>query len=366
MMIGVPREQMDGERRVGLVPVGAAALVANGHQVAVEKGAGERVGFGDAAYAAAGARIVSDAAAIFCCPLIVKIKELQRAELQLLQPGTTVFCYAQLGRDREVLDAVLAARIGCIGYETVTDAAGALPLLAPMSRISGRLAPLIAATLLMTDRGGSGVLLPGLDDIAPGHVVIVGAGNVGGEAAFVAGRLGCSVTVFARTGRRLDGLRERCGPRVQTALCEPAALAAALATADVVIGAVLERGRLSPRLISRAMVRAMRKGSVLIDVGIGQGGMAETSRMTALSAPTYVDEGVVHYCVPNIPALVARTATLALTQATLPYVQSLADRGIGAAVAADTGLRAGVQVWDGGVCHPGLAADAGLPVSRSP
>ena len=366
MLIGVPREQKDGERRVGLVPTGVAALVANGHQVVIEKSAGERVGFTDAAYAAAGARIVSDAAVIFGCPLIVKVKELQSAELPLLQPGTTVLCYAQLGRDRALLDAVLAARIGCIAYESVTDAAGALPLLAPMSRISGRLAPLIAATLLMTDRGGSGVLLPGLDDVAPGHVVIVGAGNVGGEAAYVASRMGCAVTVFARSGRRLDGLRERCGSRVQTVLCEPAALAAAVAAADVVIGAVLEPGRLSPRLISRAMLRAMRKGSVLIDVGIDQGGIAETSRMTALSAPTYVDEGIVHYCVPNIPALVARTATLALTQATLPYVQALADRGVGAAVAADAGLRAGVHVWDGGVCHPGLAADAGLPMRQFP
>jgi alanine dehydrogenase len=365
MFIGVPHERKDGERRVGLVPEGAAALVANGHQVVVERGAGERVGFGDAAYAAAGARMVSDAALIFSCPLIVKVKELQSAELALLQPGTTLFCYAQLGRDRALLDTVLAARIGCIAYETVTDAAGALPLLAPMSRISGRLAPLIAATLLMSDRG-SGVLLPGLDDVASGHVVIVGAGNVGREAAYVASRLGCAVTVFARTGRRLDGLRERCGPRVQTALCEPAALAAAVAAADVVIGAVLEPGRLSPRLISRAMLRAMRKGSVLIDVGIDQGGIAETSRMTTLSAPTYVDEGVVHYCVPNMPALVARTATLALTRATLPYVHALADRGIAAAVAADSGLLAGLQVWDGGVCHPGLAADAGLPVRRWP
>jgi alanine dehydrogenase len=366
MLIGVPRERKDGERRVGLVPEGAAALVASRHQVVIERGAGERVGFADAAYAAAGARIVSDAAAIFACPLIVKVKELQSAELQLLQPRTTVLCYAQLGRDRALLDAVLAARIACVGYETVTDAAGALPLLAPMSRISGRLAPLIAATLLMSDRGGSGVLLPGLDDVAPGDVVILGAGNVGSEAAYVAGRLGCAVTVFARTGRRLGGLRERCGPRVRTALSEPAALAAAVAAADVVIGAVLEPGRLSPKLVSREMLRTMRKGSVLIDVGIDQGGIAETSRMTALSAPTYVDEGVVHYCVPNMPALVARTATLALTRATFPYVQSLANRGIGAAIAADHGLRSGLQVWDGGVCHPGLAADAGLPVSSGP
>jgi alanine dehydrogenase len=366
VLIGVPRERKDGERRVGLVPEGVAALAASGHQVMVEEGAGDRVGVSDAIYADAGARIVSDAAAIFNCPLIVKVKELQNTELRLLQPGTTVFGFAQLGRDPLLLDAVLAARIGCIAYETVSDEAGALPLLAPMSRIAGQLAPIIAATLLMTDRGGSGVLLQGLDDVVPGHVVVVGAGNAGGEAACLAARLGCAVTVFARTERRFARLRQRCGSRVRTALCEPATLAAAVESADAVIGAVLEPGTLSPKLVSREMVRAMRKGSVLIDVGIDQGGISETSRMTTLSAPTYVDESVVHYCVPNMPALVARTATLALTLATLPYVQMLADRGVEAALAGASGLRAGLQVWDGGVCHPGLAGDAGRPVRRWP
>jgi alanine dehydrogenase len=361
MRIGVPRERKDGERRVGLLPEGVAALSAAGHVVLVERGAGERVGFDDAAYTSAGAHVVADAAEIFGAQLIVKVKELQRSEWPLLQRGTIVFGFAQLGRDRVLLDAVLGAGIGCIACETVAAADGTLPLLAPMSRIAGRLAPLVAASLLMSDRGGSGVLLPGLDDVAPGRVVVVGAGNVGGEAARVAVGLGCQVKVFGRSHRRLAALRERCTGDMEVAVNDPPALSACIAAADVVIGAVLEPGKLSPKVVSRAMLRAMRAGSVLIDVGIDQGGIAETSRMTSLSDPTYLEEGVVHYCVPNMPALVPRTATLALTRATLPYVRALADAGIDAALAADAGLRAGLQIRDGAVTHGGLAADTALP-----
>jgi alanine dehydrogenase len=365
MRIGVPRERKDGERRVGLLPEGVAALAASGHVVLVERGAGERVGFDDASYAIAGAQVVPDAAEIFAAPLIVKVKELQCSEWPLLQRGTVVFGFAQLGRDRELLDAALGAGIGCIAYESVAAGDGTLPLLAPMSRIAGRLAPLIAASMLMSDRGGSGVLLPGLDGVAPGRVVIVGAGNVGGEAARVAAGLGCRVQVFARSERRLAALRERCTSDVEVAGIDAAALASCIAAADVVIGAVLEPGKLSPKLVPRAMLRSMREGSVLIDVGIDQGGIAETSRMTSLSDPTYIEEGVVHYCVPNMPALVARTATLALTRATLPYVRAIADAGIDAALAGDPGLRAGMQIRDGAVTHGGLAADAALPYTSA-
>jgi alanine dehydrogenase len=362
--IGVPRERKDGERRVGLAPDGAAALVASGHEVLVERGAGDRVGFDNVAYASAGARILDDPAQIFATPLIVKVKELQSSELPLLQPGTTVFGFAQLGRDRALLDAVLAARITCIACESIGDAKQGMPLLEPMSRIAGRLAPLIAASLLMNDHGGSGVLLPGLDGVAPGCVVVVGAGSSGGEAAIVSSRLGCEVIVLARSERRFAALKARCGERLRTALRTDDTLAAAVAAADVVIGAVLDPGRISPKLISRAMLRTMRKGSVFIDIGVDQGGIAETSRMTTLSAPTYVEEGIVHYCVANMPALVARTATLALTQASLRFVQALADRGVESALAADSALRAGLQVFDGGVTHAGLAADAQLPLLR--
>ena len=366
MRVGVPREVKEGERRVGMVPDGVARLVAAGHEVIVECGAGERVSFHDAAYIAAGGRLAPDPAEVFRCALIVKVKELQAVEWRLLQPATTLFGFAQLGRDRALLDAVLAARVNYLAYETVADAQGTLPLLSPMSRIAGRLAPLIAATLLMNDRGGSGVLLPGLDGIGPARVVILGAGNVGAEAAHVAVALGCAVTVVARTARRLARVSERYGERIRTVVYDPESLAAALAEADVVIGGVLEPGTLSPKLVTRPMLRSMRRGSVLIDVGIDQGGIAETSRITKLSEPTYVEEGITHYCVPNMPALVARSATLALTQATLPYVCAIADRGLIAAMAADSGLRAGLQVWNGGVTHVGLAADSGMPLAPIP
>jgi alanine dehydrogenase len=364
MHIGVPRERKDGERRVGLVPHGVAALVAAGHVVHIECGAGVASGFDDASYAVAGATLAPDAAEIYAATLIVKVKELQPAEFALLRPGSTVFGFAQLGRDPKLLEAALAARLTCIAYETVTAADGTLPLLAPMSRIAGRLAPLVGASLLMTDHGGSGVLLSGMDGVEAGRVVIVGAGTVACAAARVAADLGCAVDVYGRSGWRMDALRAQCGPRVATRHAEPSALAVAIAGADVVIGAVLEPGKLSPKLVSRTMLRRMRTGSVFIDVGIDQGGIAETSRMTSLSAPTYVEEGVIHYCVPNMPALVARTATLALAQASLPYVRALAGAGVDAALAADPGLRAGLQVRDGHVTHAGLAADSGHTTAR--
>jgi alanine dehydrogenase len=365
MRVGVPRERKDGERRVGLLPEGVAALVASNHEVLVERGAGDGIGIDDVSYANAGAYVVNDAAEIFGCVLIVKVKELQRSEWPLLQAGTVVFGFAQLGRDRELLDAALAAGIGCIAYETVAAIDGTLPLLAPMSRIAGRLAPLVAASLLLGDRGGSGVLLPGVDGVAPGRVVVVGGGNVGREAARVASSLGCKVTVFGRSEPRLAALQGRCAADVDVALVDPGTLALAVAAADVVIGAVLEPGKQSPRLISRGMLRAMRAGSAFVDVGIDQGGIAETSRMTSLSDPTYVEEGVTHYCVANMPALVARTATLALARATLPYVRALADLGIDAALAADAGLRQGLQIRNGAVTHAGLATDSCLPYCRA-
>ena len=366
MRIGVPRERKDGERRVAVTPHGAQMLAVAGHDVVVERGAGEGAGFSDAAFVAAGASIAGDAASVFACPLVVKVKELQPGEIALMEPGTTVFGFAQLSRDRPLLEAVLAARIGVVACETVSDDAGALPLLAPMSRIAGRLAPLIAASLLMSDRGGAGILLPGVDAVEPARVVVIGAGNVGGEAVHVALGMGATATVCARTEARLAILRRRfaaVGERLRTMHWDPSTLPEAIAEADVVIGAVLDPGRLSPKLVSRAMLRAMRPGSVFVDVGIDQGGIGETSRMTSLSAPTYVAEGVVHYAVANMPALVARTATLALTQATLPYVALLAGRGMAAAIAARPGLRTGLQVWDGRVVHAALADDAGLEVA---
>ena len=365
MRIGVPRETKDGERRVGATPAGVRRLVDDGHAVIVGAGAGAAVGFADADYRAAGAHIAATPDAVWSCDLIVKVKELQPAEYQGLVAGTAVFGFAQLNRDPALLAAVLAARITVIGCETVRDAQGSLPILAPMSRIAGRLAPLVGADALSTVRGGAGVLLCGIDDVPGAKVVVLGAGNVGTEAARIAARLGARVTVFSRGPARRHALAAALAAEGHAVDVfglpdgRDEGFADAIADTDLVIGGVLEPGTLSPKLLSRAMVGAMRKGSAIVDVGIDLGGIAETSRMTMLSDPTYVECGVVHYAVPNMPAMVARTATLALTDATLPAVRALAGRGIAAALAADPGLAPGLLVRDGVIVHPGVAADAG-------
>jgi alanine dehydrogenase len=364
MRIGVPREIKDGERRVGITPEGARRLVDDGHAVVVAAGAGAAVGFSDEDYRRAGATVTHGLPEIWSCALVVKVKELQPSEFAHLVAGTTVFGFAQINRDPQLLAAVLRARIRCIAYETVRDASGGLPLLSPMSRIAGRLAPLVGATTLATDRGGAGVLLTGVDDVPGARVVVLGAGNVGGEAARVAARLGARVSVFSRGAPRRHALAAALaaeGHAVEVhglPHAHDSRMVDTVADADLVIGGVLEPGTLSPKLLSRAMVSGMRPGSAIVDVGIDQGGIAATSRMTKLSEPTYVECGVVHYAVPNMPALVARTATLALTQATLPAVRMLAGLGIGAALARDPGLAAGVMVDAGAIVHAGLAADA--------
>lgn len=354
-----------------MTPDGARALARDGHDVVVECGAGAASGFPDSAYAACGAAVVEGADRVWDCGLVVKVKELQRPEYGRLRPHTTLFCFAQLHRDPTLLAAILASGARVIACETVRDAEGALPLLAPMSRIAGRLAPLVGAQALQCACDGGGTLITGVDEVPAARVVVVGAGNVGTEAARIAARLGCRVDVWSRGAQRLAQLAEALaqeGRSVGTRrIGEPGAgLAAAIAAADLVIGAVLEPGKLSPRLISREMVRSMRRGAAIVDVGIDQGGIAETSRMTTLSDPTYVDEGVVHYAVPNLPALVPRTATAAFCAATLGYVRALAGRGIAAALDEDPGLGEGVMVWDGTIVHAGLAAQSGLPATAAP
>jgi alanine dehydrogenase len=372
MRIGVPREIKDGERRVGVVPDGVRALVADGHDVLLQRAAGAAAGFDDGDYARAGATIVADASAAWACELVVKVKELQPPEFALLSRGATIIGYAQLTRDPDLVAVLLAAGVRVIACERVRDASGALPLLAPMSRIAGRLAPFAGAAALGTDRGGAGVLLPGVDDVAPAWVVVIGAGTSGGEATRVAARIGCRVTVFSRGAQRLTALATDLaqeGTPIDAQTLDQAGaerFAAAIAAADLVIGAVLEPGMLSPQLVTRAHLRSMRAGSALVDIGIDQGGIAETSRMTSISDPTYVEERIVHYAVPNMPALVARTATVAYAAVTLPYVRRLAGRGIGRALRDDAGLACGVAVWDGAIVDAALAATLALPAVRSP
>jgi len=375
MRVGIPREIKDGERRVALLPDGVRALAAAGHDVVVERDAGTAIGVTNDDYRAAGAVIASgpDAAGgPWSCPLVVKVKELQPAEYGRLVAGTTICGFAQLARDPALLDAVRAARIRVVAFETVRTPDGVAPLLAPMSRIAGRLAPFAGGLALGTDRGGAGVLLTGVDAVPPASVVVVGAGSAGTEAARVAASIGCRVRLVSRGAQRLAAAAAAlaaAGLRVRADTLDALGadgFAAALADADVIIGAVLEPGRLSAKLVTRAHLRSMRAGSAFVDVGIDQGGIAQTSRMTSLSAPTYVEEGVVHYAVPNMPSLVARTAAFALAAAALPYVLRLAQQGVEKALASDAALAAGTMIWDGAIVDPRLAADRGERCAAPP
>lgn len=362
MRIGVPKEIKDHEYRVGLTPAGARTLSAAGHTVLVETGAGARIGFSDADYAAAGARIATTAAEVYAgAELIVKVKELQAAEFALTRPGQILFAYQHFAPDPALLRHVLERGLSCVAYETVSAADGSLPLLAPMSRVAGRLAPQMGAWALTMANGGAGVLLGGVAGVPAAKVVIIGAGTVGSNAAQIAVGMGAQVTLLDRGVARLEALDRIYQGRLGTAVADPHTLEHAIAQADLVIGAVLVPGRRAPTLIPRTLLRRMRPGAVIVDVAIDQGGIAETSRPTSHSAPTYVEEGIVHYCVPNMPAAVARTATLALTQATLPYVRRLADLGLRRALTEDAGFLQGLQTHAGRITHAGLAEDSGRP-----
>ena len=340
MRIGIPREIKDGEFRVALTPAGVASL----SNVIVEPGAGEGVGFSDAEYQDAGATLGN----AWDCDLVAKVKELQEPEYRKPRRGQAIFGFQHFGPDPELLDAALASGARFIAFETVGQSSG-LPILSPMSAIAGRLAVQAGAWCLQKQNGGSGVLLPGLDGVPPGKVVILGAGNVGANALAIAYGMGAWVTVCAKSDRRFPPLKERYPDVAYHTGCDTQAIV----DADLVIGGVLTPGQMSPKLITREMVRQMRRGSALVDVGIDQGGIAETSRPTSHSEPIYVEEGVVHYCVPNMPAASARTASLALERAVLPYVQML-SRG-----EMNDDLRTGLQVDGGRVVHAGLARDTG-------
>ena len=358
MRVGVPKEIKNHEYRVGLTPAGVHALTLAGHEVLVETNAGARIGFADADYATAGARIAASAAEVYArAEMVVKVKELQSAEFPLTRPGQILYAYQHFAPDPDLLQHVIDSGLSCVAYETVTDAQGELPLLAPMSRVAGRLAPQVGAWALQMANGGSGVLLGGVAGVPPGKVVIVGAGNVGTNALQIAVGMGAQVTLFDRGIDKIAALDRIYRGRISTAVADPLTLERAIADADLVIGAVLIPGKLSPKCITRALLRKMRPGSVIVDVGIDQGGIAETSRPTSHSGPIFVEEGIVHYCVPNMPSAVARTATLALTQATLPYALKLANLGLRTALAEDAGLLEGLQVHAGRVTHAGLAED---------
>jgi alanine dehydrogenase len=359
MLIGVPREIKDHEYRVGITPAGVRALTDAGHEVRVETRAGERIGFSDELYLVAGARIVNTPSEAYACPLIVKVKEPQPGEIARLLEEQVLFTYLHLAADPALTRRLLESKIVAIAYETVTDAAGALPLLTPMSEVAGRIAIQAGATALQLVNGGRGVLLGGVPGVAPGKVLILGAGTVGTHAARMALGLGADVTLMDISLPRLRHLDELFSARLKTRYSEVHVIEELACEADLIVGSVLLPGKRAPKLISRALVQQMKPGSVLVDVAIDQGGCAETSHPTTHSSPTYIEEGVVHYCVANMPAACARTATLALTNATLPYVLALASKGWKEALKADAGLRKGLNLHLGQVTHAGLAVDLG-------
>ena len=359
MLIGVPKEIKNHEYRVGVTPAGAKILTDAGHEVRIEAGAGAAIGFGDELYTAAGARIVSTARDVYACPLVIKVKEPQPREFALLHEGQVLFTYLHLAPDPEQTAALVERKIVGIAYETVTDAAGELPLLKPMSEVAGRLAILAGAESLQLSRGGNGTLLGGVPGVAPARVVVIGGGVAGTQAARMALGLGADVTVLDTNLARLRYLDDVFGPALKTRYSESVAIDELARAADLVVGAVLIPGKQAPRLLRRATVAQMQRGSVFVDIAIDQGGCAETSRPTSHSEPTYTEAGVVHYCVTNMPAACARTATLALTNATLPYALELAGKGRRRALEDNPGLRAGLNVHLGAVTQQNVAADLG-------
>ena len=361
MRIGVPAEIKVHEYRVGLTPGSVAELTAAGHEVVVQTRAGAGIGFHDRDYQRAGATIALDAAAVFrTADLIIKVKEPQAAEYPLLRAGQILFTYLHLAADRPQADALLACGVTAIAYETVTAPGGGLPLLAPMSEVAGRMAVQVGAKCLEKEAGGIGKLLGGVPGVAPAKVVILGGGSAGANAALIALGMQADVTILDRSVSRLRWLADRFGSGLRVVMANPQTIHEYVIEADLVIGAVRVPGAAAPKLVSREMVREMRDGSVLVDISIDQGGCFETSRPTTHDAPTYVDEGVVHYCVTNMPGAVAHTSALALNNATLPFVKALADRGL-AALEDDPHLGAGLNVHRGAITHAAVAEALGYP-----
>ena len=362
MLIGVPQETKTHEYRVGLTPASVREVRAHGHEVLVERGAGAGAGVSDDEYLAAGARLAGGADEVFAAAeMIVKVKEPQPAERARLRPGQVLFTFLHLAADPDQAQDLVASGAICIAYETVTSPQGTLPLLAPMSEIAGRMSIQVGAASLEKARGGRGVLLSGVPGVAPGKVVILGAGNVGANAAYVAIGIGAEVVVMDKSPEALRRIAAQYGARVKTVRALADLVAEHVAGAHLVVGAVLIPGARAPRLVTRAMLGRMKQGAVLVDVSIDQGGCFETSRPTTHEQPTYVVDGVVHYCVANMPGGVARTSAYALNNATLPFVLALADKGWKRALADDAHLREGLNVALGRVTHEAVAQALGLP-----
>jgi alanine dehydrogenase len=360
MRIGVAKEIKPDEYRVALTPAGAKELVERGHDVAVETGAGLGSQFPDEAYAAVGARIADVDAVWADAELLLKVKEPIASEYARLRDGLVLFTYLHIAADEPLTRALMDSGVTAVAYETVETGDRRLPLLAPMSEVAGRLAAQAGAYFLEKPLGGRGLLLAGVAGVAPGHVVIIGGGIVGYNAAVIAIGLGAQVTILERSIDRMRHLEEILSGRVTLLMSSSLQIEESVAEADVVIGAVLIPGALAPKLVTREMVRGMREGAVLADVAIDQGGCAETSRATTHTDPVYEVDGVTHYCVANMPGAVPITSTKALTNATLPYVEAIADNGLAEAVARDAALARGVNVLDGKITYEAVAEAHGL------
>jgi alanine dehydrogenase len=363
MRIGVPREIKVHEYRVGLVPAGARELIAAGHEVLVESGAGNGIGVEDAHYRAAGAAIAANAVEVFQhADLVVKVKEPQAAECALLRKDQVLFTYLHLAADAAQAKAIMKSGATAIAYETVTSPNGSLPLLTPMSEVAGRMSIQVGAASLQKANGGFGVLLGGVPGVPPAKVVILGGGVSGTHAAEMAVGMRADVTVVDRSVPRLRELSTIFGSALRTSYSTTETIEHLVRDADLVVGAVLVTGAAAPKLVTRAMIKTMKPGAVLVDISIDQGGCFETSRPTTHADPTFVVDGVIHYCVANMPGAVPRTSTLALTNATLPYVRALADLGWRAAFKRDAGLAAGLNVYGGEITHEAVARALGLTV----
>ena len=364
MRIGVPKEIKNHEYRVGLTPASVAELTAAGHEVVVEALAGNGIDFSDRDYMDAGARILPNASEVFAAAdMIVKVKEPQPAEIAMLRPHHLLFTYLHLAPDPEQAKGLMKSGATCIAYETVTSKSGGLPLLKPMSEVAGRMSVQVGAHYLEKEQGGRGVLLGGVPGVAPARVAILGGGISGVNAAQMAVGMRADVTIYDINNDRLAELDMFFSSQIKTQYASKAAIAAAVERAHLVIGAVLVPGAAAPKLVTRDMLKTMKRGSVLVDIAIDQGGCFETSRATTHDDPVFIEEGVIHYCVANMPGAVARTSAFALNNATLPFAMRLANLGAEGAMKADPHLAAGLNVSGGKIRHAAVAEALGLPLN---
>ncbi|MFI5398699.1 MAG: alanine dehydrogenase [Candidatus Binatia bacterium] len=360
MIIGIPKEIKAEENRVAITPAGVSALVAHGHRVLIQRGAGLGSGLTDAQYRAAGARLVTARQVWHDAEMIVKVKEPVASEFRYLREGLIVFTYLHLAACPELTEILRAKKVSAIGYETIQLDDGSLPLLAPMSEVAGRLSIQVGSWCLQKQNGGLGILLGGASGVRPANVVILGAGIAGANACQIAAGVGAHVSIVDRNPAKLRYMHDILGGHVTTVMSNRANIEEEVAAADLIVGAVLVAGAKAPHLVTRKMVRTMKPGAAIVDISIDQGGCIETARPTTLDAPIYIAERVVHYCVTNMPAIVPRTSTFALTNVTLSYAVELAEKGLRRALRENPALQRGANVLDGHVTHAGVAEAFGL------